>query len=291
MLNGWIAVLVATIASPAMADAGPPRHAVRWTPPAIATAGYETSPSFTPDGREMFYVSADARFRGYRLMHSRCEQGSWTPGREPPFAAPRPTLEADPFVTHDGSQLYFVSARHDPRNEDLDIYRVDRRPDGSWGTPVRLPAPVNSTSSELLPRQDGSGALFFGSARAGGFGQSDIYVADEGDEGRWTVRNVGPPVSTAANEYEAEVSRDGRSLVVVVDRGDLSHLHRFEKVGSAWREIGRVPAASEVFQVGPLLSPSADRLLFAQAVAGLSGELFLVDLRPEPRRDWPPTCK
>jgi hypothetical protein len=45
-----------------------------------------------------------------------------------------------------------------------------------------------------------------------------------------------------------------------------------------------------VFQVGPLLSPRGDRLLFAQADGERSGELFLVDLVAEPDRDWPPRC-
>jgi hypothetical protein len=43
-----------------------------------------------------------------------------------------------------------------------------------------------------------------------------------------------------------------------------------------------------VFQVGPLLSPSADRLLFAQAVPTRSGEMFLIDLKQNVDESWPP---
>ena len=102
-----------------------------------------------------------------------------------------------------------------------------------------------------------------------------------------TVRNVGPPVSTAAYEYEAEISHDGRTLIAVVDRGDRSHLYRFERSGSRWIERERISALANVFQVGPLLSPTADRLLFAQADGVRSGELFLIDLVERPDERWP----
>jgi Tol biopolymer transport system component len=104
------------------------------------------------------------------------------------------------------------------------------------------------------------------------------------------VENVGPPVSTAADEYEADVAADGRTLVVVADRGDRSHLYLFKGGPGRWREIGRVPARADVFQVGPLLSPKGEKLLFAQAHGGRSGEMFLVDLRQRTSEDWPRTC-
>jgi Tol biopolymer transport system component len=280
-------VLAGLCAAPQAAEA--PR---RWTPAGIATADYESSPAFTPDGRELFFMRADKRFRNYRLMWSRCEAGRWSAPVPPPFAAPAPVLEADPFVSADGRRLYFVSTRHlasqvDP--EDLDIFVVERLPSGAWGDARRLPAPVNSPSAELLPREDAQGRLLFGSSRPGGHGQGDIYIATPAPGG-WRVANAGPPVSTPANEYEAEISRDGRTLVVVADRGDRSHLYRYSRDGERWVEQGRVPARGDVFQVGPLLSPDGRRLLFAQADGDRSGELFLVDLAPDAAADWPPAC-
>jgi len=262
----------------------------RWTPPSISSDQYESSPTFTPDGREMYFMRADAAFGKYRLMSSRCEAGAWTIPAPASFSAPSPALEADPFVTADGKRLYYVSSRHDASHEDLDIWFVERRPDGAWGDPQRLPEPVNSKGAELLPRVDGRGRIYFGSSRPGGHGQSDIYVATPTAEGKWDVKNMGPPVSTAANEYEAEISRDGRTLIVVADRGDRSHLYRYRSTDKGWVEEGRIPASMNVFQVGPLLSPSGDRLLFAQADGKLSGEIFVIDLAPNAASDWPPRC-
>ncbi len=264
--------------------------ATRWTPTAIAGPGYESTPTFAPDGRTMIYIAADATFATHRLALSRCVGGQWNAPESLSFAAINSGLDSDPFWTRDGAFLYFISTRHDPAHEDYDIYRVARDADGGWGSPERLPAPINSPASELLPRITADGRLYFGSSRAGGQGQGDIYVATAGPKG-WTVTNVGPPVSTAAFEYEAEVSADGRSMVVVADRGDRSHLYRFEKDGAEWQERGRVPAFDTQFQVGPVLSPKGDRLIFAQRDGERSGEMFLLDLVRNPDRSWPPACR
>jgi Tol biopolymer transport system component len=133
--------------------------------------------------------------------------------------------------------------------------------------------------------------LIFGSRRPGGYGEGDIYIATARIQGGWRVENLGPPVSSAANELEAEMSRDGSVLIVVSSREARWHLYRYERSGTGWIERGRVPANDEVFQVGPLLSPSGDKLLFAQATSALSGEIFLTRLAAERDPGWPPRCE
>ena len=68
------------------------------------------------------------------------------------------------------------------------------------------------------------------------------------------------------------------------------NLYVFDRVGNGWRERDRVPADPSVFRIGPLLSPTGDRVLFAQTGARDSGERFLADLVPDPDPRWPPRC-
>ena len=274
----------------AAADSPVPGRAILWTPAAIATDAYESSPTFTPDGKTMVYLAADKDFRSYRLMQSRCEKGGWSKPEPPSFAMPLPVMEADPFITPDGRRLYYISSRHAPEREDFDIWYVDRVADGGWGTPQRLPEPVNSTAAELLPRSDAAGRLYFGSSREGSVGGGDIYMATETSPGEWVVENVDAPVSAAAHDYEAEISGDGKTMITVANRGERSHLYHFRRDGDRWVEMGMIPADPAHFQVGPLLSPKADRLLFAQRHGDRSGEIFLIDLVPDPDRSWPPVC-
>ncbi|TDR38700.1 WD40 repeat protein [Tahibacter aquaticus] len=263
----------------------------RWAPPHIASALFESSPAFTPDGREIYFMRSSAQFREWRILHSRCGREGWSEPQPAPFAAAAPAQDADPFVSFDGKRAYFVSTRQNRDGSDqLDIWRASRGTDGSWGEPQRLPEPVNSAASELLPRETADGRLYFGSDRDGGHGQGDIYIATPQPDGSWQVANAGPPLSTPANEYEADISRDGLSLVVVADRGTRSHLYRYALQQGRWNALGQIAADDSVFQVGPLHSPNGDRLLFAQRDSAYSGELFLTDLSRQPDTRWPPRC-
>ena len=283
--------MLAAFASAADAD-----EAVRWTPPSLATNQYESTPTFSPDGNEMLFFRGDPAFSRYQLFQSRCADGRWSEATTPPFASPTSVDEADPSFTADGRRLYYVSSRGDPRpreQADLDIWYVDRGNNGRWGEPVQLPEPVNSSATELLPRPQPDGSLVFGSDRAGGFGGNDIYRAYP-TAGGWRVENLGAPVNTKFNEYEAELSRAGDFLIVVADRGDRSHLYPYRRERGAWISRPRIVPKLDVFQVGPLLSPDGRQLLFAQADGKRSGELFLLELAASPPDErapaWPPGC-
>lgn len=278
---------------PTQAEAEAVRAASRWTPAARSTDQYETTPTFRPDGSAAIFMRADRAFRRYRLLESECIDGRWTTPREPGFAADAAMHDGDPFLSPDGSALYFISTRHrfaEAGNDDFDIHVVSRDADGAWGTPERLPAPVNSESSELLPSVDRAGNLYFGSNRPGGHGGTDIYRAVRDASGRWSVVNV-DAVNTAANDFEADVSADGSQLAVVSDRDVRSRIYLYRHDGRGWMPGPRVHADDDVFQVGPKLSPDGKRLLFGQGGGRLSGEIYLLDLASDADRSWPPQCE
>lgn len=159
--------------------------------------------------------------RRWRILVSRCTATGWSPPESPAFAGDG--VEADPWFTPDGKSLYFLSTRTVAgiERKNLDIWRVDRNDAGTWGTPTRLPEPVNSPAEEWFPRPSVDGWLYFGSGRPGGLGGTDIWRARADAAGAWTVENLGAAVNTAGEEYEPLPSPDGGRLIVMAD-GDRS---------------------------------------------------------------------
>ena len=143
------------------------------------------------------------------------ETGSWNepvnmgePVNAPPATDVDPLRKGDdrePWITGDGQTIYFKSDRTattTPRNNN-DLF-VTHLVNGVWSTPELLPAPISTDAgNEHCPMllQDGE-SLCFASARAGGYGQSDIWCAKQDATGTWQEPvNQGPNINTAANEF------------------------------------------------------------------------------------------
>ena len=198
-------------------------------------------------------------------------------------------VEADPWFTSDGHSLYFISTRSTDgvKRKDLDIWRVDRSAEGRWGSPTRLPEPVNSTGQEWFPRLAADDWLYFGSSRPGGLGKTDIWRARVDAQGRWTAFNLGPAINTAGDEYEPLVSPEGSSMIVMADGG----LYESRPDGVGWTKRVKLPAEINVngTEIGAAFSPSGRTLLFARDTgAPLSGEFFVWHISGS--EDWPVPC-
>lgn len=83
---------------------------------------------------------------------------------------------ANPYLSHDGSVLYFSSDMEGGYGE-TDIYYCKIQTDGTWGKPVNMGPSVNTISTEKFPNEDSAGNFYFASDGFMGFGGLDICVA------------------------------------------------------------------------------------------------------------------
>ena len=279
-----IGVAALVISSPLVLSAS---EATPWGPARVASPQFESHGAFDPRTGDLYFVRSSPAFEGWRILVSRCNPDGWSEPEAPPFAGDG--FEADPYFTPDGKTLYFISSRtfNATKRKDLDIWRVDRRGDGRWGVPTRLPEPVNSAATEWFPRPSPDGWLYFGSSRPGGLGGNDIWRARADSAGHWTLENLGPTVNTAGQEYEPLPSPDGSRIIVMAD----GYFYETRRTASGWSK--RVKLGAELnatgTEIGAVFSPSGRSLLFSRDLkeAG-SGEFFVWhDGKPEA---WPPEC-
>lgn len=159
----------------------------KWTKPVnvgppINTANWETQPSFSSDGKTLYFV------RGLISRGDIKEQDIYvtTIDASGKFTSPvklsdkvnTPGQEESVFIHPDNQTLYFSSDGH-PGMGRLDIFMSKKQADGSWGEAINLGYPINTNEDENSLLVDPSGKLaYFASNRAGGYGNLDIYQFD-----------------------------------------------------------------------------------------------------------------
>ncbi|MGK6319326.1 TolB family protein [Sphingomonas sp. DT-204] len=282
-MRSWrrLAAVAAVALSPAAlaADTG-------WVPPPpLSTGQFESHPAFDPLTGDVWFVRSKPDFSGWRILYSRCGPRGWEPAQDTPIAGDG--LEADPVFTDGGRRLWFISSRSTDgiRRKDMDIWTVVRGADDRWGTPERLPAPVNSEGQEWFPRPAPDGWLYFGSNRPGGAGKTDIWRARRAN-GRWTVENAGPAINGPGDDYEPLVSPDGTRMLIATAEG----YYESRRGPRGWQPRTKLGPDYNVngTEIGALFAPDGKAVLIARDVGGgKSGELVLIG-KPEPH--WPPCC-
>lgn len=138
---------------------------------------WDSQPSITCDGQFMYFSSTrkEGSQGGSDIWVSRrMTNGEWNiPINLGPIVN-TPGDEEAPFISSDGSTLYFTSNTH-PGQGDGDLFMTTRT-GGKWSTPMNMGYPINSPGKELgfYVQADGKTA-YFSSARKGGQGGLDIY--------------------------------------------------------------------------------------------------------------------
>jgi len=234
----------------------------------ISTGNNERDFTATPDGKEIYYTCRTPD--GLVILQIRRTEKGWTAPRVAPFSGQYSDLEAT--VSTDGKRLYFVSNRpvqpnREPKN-DYDIWMLNRTANG-WSDPLHLGPNVNTEQNEFYPSVTRNGDLYFCGKHEGGLGGEDLWVCRAQGDGFAPRENLGAPVNTPADEYNAFVHPDGAWIMLTSHGhgagqggGDLWVHFRLED-GHFGPAVNLGPAVnSERFEFCPSLSPCGRYLFF-----------------------------
>jgi len=156
---------------------------MRWSKPKgfkgkLASKQGETSASLSSDMTELYFVSMNKELTlgGKDILVSKLNsKGKWSDPVNAGNAINTPYDEEGVFITPDGMNLYFASKGHNTMGG-FDIFRSERKDDGSWSAPVNLGYPVNTPDDEVFFITDQSGSQgYYSTIREGGLGSKDIY--------------------------------------------------------------------------------------------------------------------
>lgn len=144
--------------------------------PPINTANWETQPSFSSDGKTLYFVRGSSRTLIGDIYYSEIgEDGKFKEPIKLGDNINTSKSEQSVFIHPDNSTLYFTSNGRVGMGK-TDIYLSRRQADGSWGEAINLGYPINTVGQEFkLVVGPESKYGYFSTERPDGFGAMDIY--------------------------------------------------------------------------------------------------------------------
>lgn len=214
----------------------------RWSQPVVAPFSglhADMDPFVSPDGRTLYFSSMRPHNGVERgdmdlWMVRRAAHGWGDPvhlGRE---VNAEGQDELYPSIDRHGN-LYFARVDAPVPLGDVDIWRSERRADGSFAPPRKLGPGVNTPerweyNPEISP--DGRILLFARLDRPDdglpdlGHGWGDLYVSRLGRTGFAPAANLGPCINSAADEYHPTMLWERNELYFVRDAGTPGDFYR-----------------------------------------------------------------
>jgi Tol biopolymer transport system component len=243
-------------------------------PDTISSDAEEYRITFTPDGQTAYFARGTGFFPASRqatILESRLVDGAWTEPVPASFSGTYPDI--DPWISPDGTRLYFSSIRPVAGQErtDAEVWRVDRVGE-EWGEPVHV-AGVGSEADELGASVSEDGTLWFASDREGG--QWDLYTAaSEGEAGAAPAPVA--ELNTGIWEFNPAISADGNLLVFTsigrVDGSGQGDLFVATRTDGTWSTVVPSPVNSPADEYHASFSPDGETLYFVRRTG--NGDLY-----------------
>ncbi|MEM9722142.1 MAG: OmpA family protein [Bacteroidota bacterium] len=176
----------------------------------VNTERNEGAASLSQDGRLLLFTICNHPEGLGRcdIFFSTKKGDKWTEARNIGEAINSPAWESQPFLSHDGQTLYFVSDRKGGKGG-RDIW-FSELSGGHWSTAKNLTGPVNTSGNEGAPYLHADGiSFYFASDAHPGFGAMDLFVCYQSDSGWTEPKNLGYPLNTVNEEANIFINTKG----------------------------------------------------------------------------------
>jgi len=241
--------------------------------PGVNTNLHDFAPSLSVSGDTLYFVRLESNDEDYNIYMSVFRGGAWdsavsvgdsinnSPGN----------FEGSPFISYDGSRLYFTRApqsTHYPYN----IYYSERR-NGVWQGPKRFEAPWNNDSSNAAWScftHDGKRLYFYSYNRPGGRGYGDLWYSNYDSLGQvWGPPvNMGDSINTSGFDLCPTLSWDDQTLYFESESlpTHAGFICRSRLVNGVWQKRENLPGIPNYPPPGtsnyPCLSADGQHLFF-----------------------------
>lgn len=166
---------------------------------------HEGPSSYNKDGSIVMFTQDNYKekssdgIRKLQLIEAKFKDGKLS--KEIPFSLNNKEYSVGhPSLSSDGNTLYFASDMPGGKGG-VDIYKVTRKEDGSWGAAENLGNQINTEGNEVFPFIHESGLFFFSSDGRPGLGGLDVFATQINNNQISKVINVGAPINGSKDDF------------------------------------------------------------------------------------------
>ncbi len=233
----------------------------------ISTVDDELNACFATDGNTIYFsINAPVSRLGV-IVASHFEKGKWSAPQVAPFSGQY--SDYDPFISPDGSKLFFISNRpvDDKSKRDYDIWVVEKTGEG-WSAPKNLGAPINTDADQFYPSVSANGTLYFSTIRQGEKTGYDLHRSVFVDGKYAEPEKLSDAVNSQFAEIDACIAPDESFIVFAsysrpeeLGRGDLYISFNQNGVWTPAKNLGD-KINSNAREYCPILSPDGKYFFF-----------------------------
>ena len=168
----------------------------------INTSSDEGAATLSSRGDQMIFTRCrfdKTKDLGAELYSANQSRGEWS---EPTLLSivGDSLIAAQPSLSEDGTQLYFVSDRKGGYGG-KDIWMATDKGGGVFDNPVNLGPEINTPGDEMFPTIRDNGELYFSSNYWPNMGGLDIFKAVQDENKKWTVENMKAPINSPGDDF------------------------------------------------------------------------------------------
>ena len=201
-----------------------------WAPPTrvaeLSTADSETTPMLAPDGLTIYIASSRPGGLGNSSIWRSTRTTRTAPWTAPVYVAALDSVDSDNAPTVDAAMLHMLFSSQRAGGAS-DLYKSSRAtPTSNWDPPTPV-TELNTADSDSNPHLSPNGlVLTFSSIRAGGMGDTDIYITSRAS----LASPFDPPIAiselnTADSDADPWLSGDKSTIFFSSSRSGNSELY------------------------------------------------------------------
>lgn len=251
-----------------------PNDSAKLFAPGIINDGIATRDiTFTPDGKEIYFGKNIGNSTFATILYCKETESGWTTPEVVSFAQDPTHIFIEPFISHDGTKLFFVSNMGQEitavNRFITDIWVADRIGD-QWGKPYKLDTTINSSHPEFYPTVAENGNLYFTRE----IDRQNFIYKSEYKNGKYQKPVLLPKeVNCGRTRFNATIAKDESFMIIPTigmpdSYGGTDYYISFFEQNKGWstaQNMGEQLNTPTTHQYSASLSPDGEIIFFMSA--------------------------